>query len=31
MENLKKAGYQLVDKRIGLDLTGIKMLFDQVS
>ena len=31
MENLKKAGYELVDKRIGLDLTGIKMLLSQVS
>lgn len=31
MENLKKSGYKLVDKRVGLDLTHIKMLLDQVG
>lgn len=31
MENLKKVGYKLVNKRVGLDLTHIKMLLDQVS
>ena len=31
MENLKTDGYKLVPKRIGLDMTHIKLLLDKVS
>ncbi len=30
MENLKTHGYKMIDKKIGLDLTHIKLLLDQV-
>ncbi len=31
MENLKKKGYKMVDKRLGLDLEHIRMLLDQLA
>jgi hypothetical protein len=31
MENLKTQGYTMVDKRVGLDMTHIKLLLDQLS
>ena len=31
MENLKTQGYKLVPKRIGLDMTHIKLLLDKVG
>ena len=31
MENLKTSGFKMVDKRIGLDMSHIKHLLDQVT